>query len=277
MRRFRAIYLSLTALVFFFISSVQAATVTSFTISPTSSWLTALNQDWPINHESYPLGVPTGYDWYYHGRIKAGNTVPDGFTAFTGWGQVFRTSSSSTATVPIQFRNMQVYVCYGSSHTWVQLQQGGIAGAAFAPDFVGNVNQPATITTSGDVTTVQFALDTAFHFWPSMGRADIPSTNLCGFLVLTEARLSTTDASQAGAYVFGFGIDYWKDKTAQWLADYSNNKDVGVGRMKKVGLSWAWYGLSTASDTDLQNLYAKYGATISSPPSAPQSIVVQQK
>lgn len=265
--------LRFTAVVGFLLSTVVsfpslAATVTSFKLPVPLQTLTDLNKDWSLLHEGTPLGVPTGYDWAKKGRISLGNTVPSGFTAVTGWGQVFRSTAFPSVSTPVQMRNFQTYICYGSSRTWVQLQQGDVFGGAFRPDFVGNVSQPASLL--GSLTqTVGFALDSAFHFWPAHGRATLPSTNICGTLVLMEARVNTTSTNLNGAYLLGFGLDYWQSLTAEWNAQYTTNKDAGVGRLRKVTNTWQWYGLSTASDADLQALFNKFGTSTTAPPVAP--------
>ena len=256
----------------------KASVVTNFSLTFPQTTLTGWNTDWSLLHEAKPYGVPTGYDWAAGPRMGAGNTVPSGFTAFTGWAQIFRTPTSTTVTAPLQMRNFQTLVCYGPNHTWAQIQQGDISGAAFAPDFVGNVNQPATISKSSDYQNVSFALDSAFHFWPAQGRALLPSTtSICGFVVMMEARINTTDQSLAGDYILGFGIDYWSTLTAAWNQQYTTNKDVGIGRLKKVGLNWAWFGMSTASNADLQSLFNQFGVvtTTTSPPSAPVMTLTQ--
>ncbi len=248
-----------------------AATVTSFKLPVPLKTLTDLNKDWSLAHEGTPLGVPTGYDWAKKGRLGQGNTVPSGFTAMTGWGQVFRNATSPSVNTPVQMRNFQTYICYGSARTWVQLQQGDVFGGAFRPDFVGNVSQPAALSGTG-TQTVGFAADSAFHYWPAQGRATLPGTNICGMVVLMEARVNTAGTSLNGAYLLGFGIDYWQSLTAEWNAQYTTNKDAGVGRLRKVTNAWQWFGLSTASDADLQVLFNKYGVAAPSAPSAPPGL-----
>src|SRR5690606_19820613 len=53
--------------------------------------LLEIHRDWAFAHEGQPDGVPPDYDWAQTPRMGAGNE-PDGFNAFTGWGQVFATA-----------------------------------------------------------------------------------------------------------------------------------------------------------------------------------------
>jgi hypothetical protein len=92
-----------------------------------------------------------------------------------------------------------------------------------------------------------------------------------------EARVDTTSTSSDGGYLLGFGLDYWQSLTAVWNSSYTTNKDAGVGRLKKVTKDWKWFGMSTASDADLQTLFKTHGAatTTVSPPSPPGNIQIK--
>lgn len=243
------------------LGEVNSAHLLNFEFGPTAATLIAIPNQITLNHEALPLGVPSGYDWYSKGRITQGTTVPTGFLAFTGWGQVFRTSASASANVPIQFRNLQTFICYGTSRTWVRIQTGNLTGAAFNPDFQGNVNVPANISVAGNVSTVTFALDTAFHFYPP-NRASIPSSDVKAILVIMESKLDSVSPSDDNAYILGGGWDWWSTLTAEWMPDYSTNKDAGVGRLKYVTRDWKWFGFGVGNDADFQALYNQYSADI---------------
>lgn len=222
--------------------------------------LLELNTDWSRPHEGSPMGVPRDFDWASRPRLEAGNQS-GGFTAVTGWGHVFWGKGTIGHPGPIQIRNFQTYLCHGADRRWVRIQSGGIEGATFRADFKDNAARAATrFNTENGVSTLTFEAGKTFHFWSASGRARLPDTQLCGFLVLLEARLSgmgnvDPGAEQKGGYLIGAGADYWIDMSAPW-DNFKTNKGVGLGRLKYVGKSWSWYGMSTAADDDLQRLYA---------------------
>jgi hypothetical protein len=224
------------------------------------SWdeLVTLSADMSLPHEGIPAGVPVEYDWARQARMGAGND-PGGFTAFTGWGQAFPAEGTSMATLSILLRDMRVLVCHGQRRNWTLLQRGDVEGAQFQPDFGGNHNQPPVrVVKAGDAIAVKIADGSVYHFWPRQGRVDLPSQNLCGIVVLVQAKLVPdaqdphADATEHRA-LLGLGADYWKSKSAQW-DNYESNRDVAIGRLKWLGDSWQWYGLAIATPAELQRL-----------------------
>lgn len=235
--------------------------------------LAALNTDWSKPHEARPLNVPAGYDWAKSPAMNLGNKVPANFVSMTGWGQVFWSTTATPTTNVVQFRDFITLMCYGPDRKWILLQRGPIDGAQFLATFENNTAKAAqTFAVTSEQATAQFSQGAAFHFWPAMGRANMPDVNNnCGFVILMQARVtvppvrSTTtaaalaDAKAADAilpntYLVGLGADYWLSKTAVW-DNYKTNKAVGVGRLRYATKNWGWFGMSTASDADLLRLY----------------------
>jgi hypothetical protein len=238
----------------------------------TYAQLQDMGLDWTRKHEGYPMGVPAGYDWYAK-PVKHWWNDPRGFLATTGWGQVFYLNGAKASTNVVQIRNFQTLMCYGSPHKWVLLQKGNVDGGQYRADFSNNTSvAPALFVKTDAETTVGFAQNGAFHFWPVMGRATIPDPKtVCGVVVLMEARVAlppTTSTTTAQAlldaqlanqikpdtYLIGAGVDYWTTKTAGW-DNYKTNGDLGIGRLKLVTKDWAWVGLSSASDADALLLF----------------------
>lgn len=223
----------------------------------TWSTLVSTSQDWSQAHQGLPEGVPEEYDWAHKPRLGAGND-PGSFTAFTGWGQVFSVKGGKLPLLSVSIRNMQVLVCHSAQREWVLLQQGKVEGAQFRPDYKGNINVPPAFSRHvAGITSVQFEKGTAYHFWPQQGRVELPPKNLCGILVLLQAR-TTLPAGQAlserDGVLLGLGADYWRNKAAPW-DNYQSNRDVAIGRLKWLDATWRWFGMSTASIEDLRNLY----------------------
>ena len=252
-------------------ASGAAQAATAFLTLPYAR-LQALNSDWTRAHEAYPMGVPGGYDWYAKPAVHKWNS-PGTFLATTGWGQVFYMKDAKPTTNVVQIRNFQTLMCYGPTRKWVLLQKGGIEGAQFRADFAANLAVAAPLfIKKDDETSIGFALGSAFHWWPAMGRATIPDpASVCGVVVLMEGRVSlppatttttaaaldaakAADAILPNTYLIGAGVDYWATKTAVW-DNYKTNSDLGVGRLRIVTKDWQWFGLGSATEADLLNLY----------------------
>ena len=219
--------------------------------------LLQFNVDFSLAHEGLPNGVPGSYDWFAKPRKGTWNSVPEGFAALTGWGQAFWTQGTGTASAYLLLRNHMTLVCHGSRHQWSLLQASSTEGAEFRPDYAGNVAKPAgnpgPIEAGADA--VGFAASSAYHFWPKAGRSKLPSTELCGILVLVQARVEPVapNSYRTPNMLLGLGADYWLNRTAAW-DNYRTNRDVAIGRLRLVTEAWNWFGLSTASDSDLRKL-----------------------
>ena len=210
-----------------------------------------LNQDWSLPHEGRPMGVPEAFGWARKAFLEAGNE-PGQFKTLTGWGHVFWDKEELGHPGPIEIRNFHTFLCSGPERGWSLAQRGLIEGAQFRADFQGNAaKRPVRLSVEGNTSNVLFDAGSTFHFWPASGRHRLPSRDICGVVVLLEARAAAPPArafsKRAGGYLIGLGADYWIDMTSPW-EHFKTNKGVALGRMKRVGREWAWYGMSTAAD-----------------------------
>lgn len=235
-------------------------------LSLTWDEMLVLSQELVLPHEGQADGVPDDYDWAHEPRLGTGNN-PGDFTAITGWGQAFSAKGSTASSFLLLVRNMQVLVCHGRHREWLLLQQGVIEGSQFRPDYVENRNKPALfIRYAEGVTLAGFEKGFAFHFWPKQGRADLPAKDICGVVVLLQAKTAvppqqnTLSSDERSGILLGLGADYWRNKGAIW-DNYRSNRDVAIGRLRWVSSSWNWFGMSTASIEDLRRLH-KFGYKI---------------
>lgn len=237
-------------------SKASAGVSPRFKLPLTEKQLLQFNDDFRRPHEAAPEGVPGGYDWYAKPKRGSWNSVPPNHTALTGWGQAFWARGTTSQDAHLLLKNHMTLLCQGKGQ-WVLVQSSAPVGANFRADFVGNAatraESPGALET--DATSVEVVPGRAYHFWPKAARAAVPKEALCGMLVLVQAR---AEPISEGGYaqpklLLGLGADYWKDKTAEW-DNYKTNRDVAIGRLKLVSTSWAWYGLSTASDENLERL-----------------------
>ncbi|MBL8949747.1 MAG: hypothetical protein JNK82_03160 [Myxococcaceae bacterium] len=211
-------------------------------------------------HEATPLGVPAGYDWRLTSVLHAGNDVPAGFTAVTGWGHVlWKEDAPLVVDEAIAIRNASTFLCYAAPKApprWYRVQAGTIEGAAFSPDYVDNLNVPATIVPSFNSVRVSFSRKPprAFHFWP-LGRSGLspdPTQTYCGLLFAFQGRAVTTSGQPlaSSSLLAGGGADYWLSTTAPW-DNYTTNAGLGLGELRQVKGAWSWFGFTTASPETL--------------------------
>lgn len=210
------------------------------------------NKDWLLPHESLPLGVNNGYDWFRQGRLGAGNNPPKDFKAMIGWGQIFWERGSDKASATIELRNFNTFVCSGPNREWTKFPSGEVTGAIFRADYVNNVaERPSSTSVTDSIRRVTFTTGGAYHFWPASGRATIPKEPICGIIVMLEAR--EVFNSSKHRLLVGLGGDYWKSAGVEWN-QYKTNKDWAVSRLKWLSQDWKWYGMSTAAEPDLARL-----------------------
>lgn len=203
-------------------------------------------------HEALPDGVPLSFNWARAPRVAAGNNSK-GFSAATGWGQVFYSKGATSELSLFVIRNFQSFLCTltSSEPHWQITQRGTIEGNQFRADFAGNTNtKPLIFRENINETEISFESGSAFHFWPKAGRFGLPKEPVCGVLVLLEAKqISGTPKS----LLIGLGADYWTTKTAAW-DNYKTNTDIAIGRLKHLTTDWQWFGLNTASGEALRVL-----------------------
>lgn len=251
----------------------STSTGTARTASPTAIGSLAVDDaDWPelirpfdTMHEALPAGVPAGYDWRERSRRHAGNQVPAGFAAYTGWAQAFWAAGAAVGSQRLELRQMQALLCLQTpaGPIWQRVQQGAIEGASFRADFAGDDNVPAEKAQPDPATLrVGFGAQRAFHFWPKQGRIALAGTPLCGMLVMFQARAVAPDgqplpAGTAPALLVGGGADYWRDTTVAW-DHFRTNAPVGSGQLRLVQAQWRWYGMATG-DTAAMTLLRRDG------------------
>lgn len=218
--------------------------------------LTGFNGDWGRLHDAEPLGVPREYSWALKSKLGAGN-LPGKYDTAVAWGHVFWSKGTVGHPGVLQFKNFHAYICSGAERKWQLMQAGKTEGAQFRADFKGNAaKRPQRFDESLGVVSVLFEAGHVFHFWPA-SRTRLPKEEICGFVVLIQARVDATEShrqDRAGGYLLGLGADYWLGTSSGW-DNFKTNTGIAMGHLKYVGPEWTWYGLSTATDADLLNLY----------------------
>lgn len=242
--------------------------------------------DMTLPHEAKLSGVPTSYDWGSGPRIGWGNNPPDDWHAVTGWGQIYREDGSTIpANTRVQIRNFEVYLLKKSDWSWVKLLDSddlGIGGGAYVENFNDDANKEPNVRDEGNQSvSVKLEYGYNYHFWPKT-RASIDPNNVGALFCVYEARLilgdpnGTDDRGQA-RLLAGCGGDYWRDLSAQWKSDWSNNGDFAIGRMKFVTNDWHYFTVCTYDP--IQNVGDNPPPPVgdapqvdTSPPSAPANL-----
>lgn len=217
--------------------------------SDTPNSVEAVIYDSTGNHDDVAKGLPSYYDWAQHGRVSY-DWWPDWTRALIGWGQIYEGQSNQSVNTRVEIKDFEVWVL-SKQGVWSQMQSTtAVDGAAYRADFQGDVNKPADIRTESDGgVSVKADAEYNFHFWPTSGRASVDPANVAGVFSTYRTRLvmdnpNGPDDRARASYIAGVGLDAWRSLDAPWLSDYSNNSDVGISRMKKVGIFWQSVNMS---------------------------------
>lgn len=204
-------------------------------------------------HEALPNGVPSSYDWYKSGRVGVSLDI-EGYSALTGWGQVFQTNSSNADKAFVQVKSIRTYIHDCTARRWLLAQNSGVAGANFRADFLANINWTSERLDFADGLISRVDDNSVFHFWPRAKRFDIAGIRVCGVVVAVYARSVICDSRQIckgggrGNLLIGLGADYWVDVLREW--GDNSNKDIFVGRLVVLESDLRWYfdGVGDVSD-----------------------------
>jgi hypothetical protein len=206
-----------------------------------------LHDDMRLRSEQRPHG--THADWAAHPRLRAG-TNPRAYTAFTAWGQLYECASGNPQPgARVELRDIEGWIRSKATGAWVRVQRSvGTGGGAYREDFANNDSHNA------DAKTLQSGSTSAaagggfnYHFWPTDGRVSINPGDVAAVVTTVRARLAPGTYSSRGrapCYVASMGADYWREKAAA-AAAFTTNKDVGIGRFKRVDSKWRLFTMST--------------------------------
>jgi len=190
--------------------------------------------------------VKIDYEWTFAPRVGSGNIIPKDWSHVTMWGGIHTGRPGNPArNVRIQIRDCALWVLSRKTGQWKLLQHSvAPEGGAFAEDYKGNVNTAAAARTEADASlSVRLKPGYAYHFWPSSGRAQIDPADIAGLASVFFARLVVDDPElpddRGEAVLVGAaGGDFWRSLDAEWKADWSNNHDWAIGRIKRLTSQW---------------------------------------
>jgi hypothetical protein len=190
------------------------------------------------------------------------NRPPTGWRSITMWGEVFAAKGWKPAQAPntrVQIRAAETWILAKSTGKWKQVQcLDRVVGRAYAVDYKNDANKPAQLrdeSNNGGGISVVAGNGYNFHFWA--GRVGIDPSDIAGVYTKFEARLilnnpKALDDRASARYIAGSGADYWRNQTAQWASDWSNNGEVGGGRLKWVKKDWQVFAMTTLSTKQMR-------------------------
>jgi hypothetical protein len=201
--------------------------------------------------EGFPAGVPTSYNWYRGWNNDGQKRPPAGFTAVTGWGQIYHETdqpSSTNASAMVEVANAKTYVHLRSTRKWVLVQEQAInplSGGHFVTDFKGNaaIPMPLQPRTEGWVAFSAPPLGYNNHFWPT-ARGTFADGSVDAVYVQMDMRVDDPNSN----LVASVGADWWRDATAPYVDDHSNNPGAGSSNWVNLSNQWktlAFYSMST--------------------------------
>ncbi|MCP1829397.1 MULTISPECIES: hypothetical protein [Bradyrhizobium] len=213
-----------------------------------------ITQNTTGNSEGFPLGVPSSYSWY-SGRNGGGGTPPAGFSAITGWGQIYPEVGQTVNPGSVDIANFETWV-HLTSGGWVKVQDqdtSSLGGAHFTADFVGNANIAWNQTTNADGSVSVDAPTSGYndHFWPGGSRGTYTPGTIDGVFVTASMKVDNPNEH----YVANIGADWWRDATAGYVYQngvFVNNPGVGMSNWVDLTTSYKQLYFTTMNATQLQ-------------------------
>ena len=219
-----------------------------------------LENDMFLPHEGLPAGVPDYYDWKFGPRLGYGINTPKDWNAVVAWGQVYADQDQPNPDIDfplarVHIKDLRLYI-YQKDKTWKIIQDiRNPSGASYVEDFANDENKPANklYEINGGIS-IQAGSGYNFHFYPDV-KNTLDINNIAGIFVVCKARLiGTENYDTLPKYLISIGGDYWRNITAVWKSDWSNNNDIGIGRFKYVTPEWKYFTMHTFSQEEVKNI-----------------------
>ncbi|MDQ8728060.1 Ig-like domain-containing protein [Bradyrhizobium sp. LHD-71] len=224
--------------------------------------------------EGFPEGVPQSWDWYKGWEDYGIQAPPSNFTAVEGWGAVYHQEGTAPTNpnANVEVANSKTYVHLKETNQWVLVQDQSklpIAGAHFVPDFAGNAGKEMDITTLSNGVASFDAPPDGYndHFW-YQSRGTYLAGTVDGVYVQMDMRVTEANAN----VVAMVGADWWRNSTAPYLDDHSNNPVAGNSNWVELSTQWRTLGYYSMSNSEFQNnLPPPLQGSVGNPPSDPDT------
>lgn len=203
--------------------------------------------------EGLPVGVPSSWGWY-NGLYKPGYPAPPpDFTSVTGWAAVYQKDGSPAYTSPnatVEVANARTYI-HLKTGEWVLVENQAavqLSGAQFTNNFSGGVLPlNTTVLPNGGTAFATPPNGYNDHFWFN-SRGTYAASTVDAVYVQMDMRVTDPNLNLIAIV----GADWWRNTSADFVPDFSNNPTAGNGNW--VGLSTQWSTLGFYSTTTEQFL-----------------------
>lgn len=222
----------------------------------TSPVLDAVDQNTPGESEGYALGVPRNFAWCAGSYKPPGNGAPpSGFTAVTGWAQVYPEAGSPGEANPdasIVIANARTFVRLRATHEWRLVQDQAsddIAGGQYAADFGAGETKTIAVKAlaNGRVAVPVPATGFNTHFWLTK-RGAYEAGSIDGVYVQMDMKADAPDAK----FVANVGADWWRSPTAAYVNGFANNPGAGMSNWIELSTKWSTLRFYSGSAADFQ-------------------------
>jgi hypothetical protein len=184
-----------------------------------------LYDDMYLDHEGYPHGVPSNYDWAQGPIIRdTADTLGD-FQATAGWGALFEEiNGNPSVNTRVELKNYKVYYLSKSDNRWHELIniENITEGSGYVEDFSDDTGfgAPADIKRfepNGHVSA-RPGSGYNYHFYPP--RVSIDPQDIAQMAASCEAKLILGDANgvddrHLAKFVLNIGMDAWRTMDLQ--------------------------------------------------------------
>ncbi|MBR1229051.1 MULTISPECIES: hypothetical protein [unclassified Bradyrhizobium] len=220
----------------------------------TSALNEAIHQNTAGNSDGYPLGVPSSWGWY-KGALVANDDPPSDFSAVTAWGVIYPQTgvplSPSPSDDTVQIANFRTYL-HLTNGNWVLVQNQstqGIQGAHYYADYAGgDATVPWSLQKLSDGSAIVDAPTSGYndHFWP-LGRGTYTPGTVDGIYVVADMKTNDPSAN----LVAQLGADWWRNSSAGYVNDFSNNPLAGNNNWTKLTTEYQQLYFTTLTAAEL--------------------------
>ena len=124
----------------------------------------------------------------------------------------------------------------------------GIDGGNYPGNFQGDATPWSDTKNADGSSGGPTASSTRCIHWWHTNRGQYAANTVNGCYIELDTKVSATNMR----YVVNAGIDWWRDTSAGYKPDFSNNPTAGVGNWIKAGTGWRTSYFTTLTEAELR-------------------------